>query len=394
MFSNAEVTDTLMAMLKSLQHTWESSCPVLVQVWWRWVRAVLGRRRASTRWWRPCLSAARPTERWGWTRKPSQPRRCSACWTWPPTTGRTAFSPHCGGKLWKAKRLMEAQHVPYIHDAPVQMYMYVCVCVCQGEYIWIVLDGPVDAIWIENLNSVLDDNKTLTLANGDRIPMAPCCKVKAKQTKLTSLQPDSHCGAVWHNPQTSWSETGDASRSSQPIYFIFFPQIVFEPHNIDNASPATVSRNGMVFMSSSVLSWRPVLQAWLQKLAEQQASALKHCFDCCYQVRAAGTQLDLFITLILIRCYHLVKHTQQRSSKAVNHKITSSELSKQGSKLLYSILFSFIYVAPIHNNYHLQALCVVGHRLSNITQKKEKRGEASALWLKLVPAQHPDELHN
>lgn len=88
------------------------------------------------------------------------------------------------------------------------------------QKLWIVFDGPVDTLWIENLNTVLDDNKMLCLANGKRI--------KLQQTV----------------------------------------SIVFEVENLAKASPATVSRCGMVFLESVHLGWAPVVRSFLKKIGK------------------------------------------------------------------------------------------------------------------------------
>ena len=64
---------------------------------------------------------------------------------------------------------------------------------------WIIFDGDVDPEWVENLNSVLDDNKLLTLPNGERLALPPNVRVlfEVQDLKYATLATVSRCGMIW-----------------------------------------------------------------------------------------------------------------------------------------------------------------------------------------------------
>uniref|UniRef100_A0A8C6C0I2 Dynein axonemal heavy chain 9 n=1 Tax=Monodon monoceros TaxID=40151 RepID=A0A8C6C0I2_MONMO len=97
---------------------------------------------------------------------------------------------------------------------------------------WILLDGDIDPMWIESLNTVMDDNKVLTLASNERIPLNPTMR------------------------------------------------LLFEISHLRMATPATVSRAGILYINPADLGWNPPVSSWIDKRETQTERAnLTFLFD-------------------------------------------------------------------------------------------------------------------
>ncbi|XP_074038391.1 dynein cytoplasmic heavy chain beethoven [Leptinotarsa decemlineata] len=92
---------------------------------------------------------------------------------------------------------------------------------------WIICDGDIDPEWVESLNSVLDDNRLLSLPSGWRIQFGP------------------------------------------NVNFIF------ETHDLSSASPATISRMGIIFLSEEDLELENYVTGFVNQLSEEQKPVLE-----------------------------------------------------------------------------------------------------------------------
>eukprot|EP01114_Cavostelium_apophysatum_P023031 TRINITY_DN854_c0_g1_i2.p1 TRINITY_DN854_c0_g1~~TRINITY_DN854_c0_g1_i2.p1 ORF type:complete len:4577 (-),score=1545.65 TRINITY_DN854_c0_g1_i2:38-13768(-) len=74
---------------------------------------------------------------------------------------------------------------------------------------WIIFDGDVDPEWVENLNSLLDDNKLLTLPNGERLALPNNVRVmfEVQDLKYATLATVSRCGMIWFSEEILTTRT-------------------------------------------------------------------------------------------------------------------------------------------------------------------------------------------
>jgi len=209
---------------------------------------------------------------------------------------------------------------------------------------WVWFDGPVDTLWIESMNTVLDDNKKLCLMSGEIIAMSDTMSM------------------------------------------------MFENMDLSQASPATVSRCGMIYLEPQQLGWRPLVTSWLEKLPAFITEGMKETLNSLFEAFVDPTIFyirnncgllmpvdDMFMVSSLMR---LMSASMQDFAGEANAKVLEG--------WIFGIfLFSFTWSVGGAMNGHSRELFNEYFRMIYTDQIKE--GDEGAAHGIKFPTPFPDE---
>ncbi|XP_069552287.1 dynein axonemal heavy chain 11 [Brachyistius frenatus] len=154
---------------------------------------------------------------------------------------------------------------------------------------WIVLDGDIDPMWIESLNTVMDDNKVLTLASNERV-------------SLTSSM-----------------------------------RLVFEISHLRMATPATVSRAGILYVNQQDLGWNPYVASWIDQRERQTERAHLTILFEKYVPRCLEQMKNTFKTITPILEISMV----QTLCTLLDCLLTPENIPSESPREIYETYFTF-----------------------------------------------------
>ncbi|KAL5116500.1 dynein heavy chain [Pleosporales sp. CAS-2024a] len=203
---------------------------------------------------------------------------------------------------------------------------------------WIVFDGDVDPEWVENLNSVLDDNKLLTLPNGERLNLPSNVRImfEVETLKYATLATVSRCGMVWFSDDTV--EVDMMVKN----YIEHLKTVPFEDIEDDSVAPGQMSQKTLITQNlvADVLYIKLSQDRFIEK-ALSMARKFKHIMEYT-DIRALNT----LFSLLNKACRNVLEYNVQHQDFALDNDMMEVYLAK---KLLVALVWALVGDCPLND---------------------------------------------
>lgn len=203
---------------------------------------------------------------------------------------------------------------------------------------WIVFDGDVDPEWVENLNSVLDDNRLLTLPNGERLNLPSNVRImfEVETLKYATLATVSRCGMVWFSDDTVTTDLMISNHLAE------LRQTSFDDLEEEAAPTAQVSAAAQALQNRTADIFQERLTTSnLCAQALTQAKAFRHIMEFT-EIRALTT----LFSLLRKACHSLIEYNAQHVDFPLEAEQVESYIAK---KLVLALVWSFVGDCPLED---------------------------------------------